>query len=202
MRDHFDGFDLDWNFDAPSGPSPAMRLTWAISAREELYVADHLWDYARDATRIADPQGVYRFVREGTLRLLFGQAPRPSNVSLRVTYTPLFSRVRAGETLRREVHLPLPIDEYSSLARDVGAPTVIEHVTRVMLLVEYRLRRTMSADPLPPTNESAEAVGYIVHDPSRAISTLDTSPFAVKRRTGYIARVALAGEPAPGPYPF
>jgi hypothetical protein len=202
MRDHFDGFDLDWHFDARSGPSPAMRLTWAINAREELFVADHLWDYARDATRIADPHGVYRFVHEGTLRLLFGQAPRPSNVSLRVTYTPFFSRVRAGQTHRREVLVPLPIDEYSSLARDVGSPTVTEHVARVMLLVDYRLRRTMTADPLPPMNESAEAVGYIVHDPSRAISTLETSPFTVKRRTGYIARVALAGEAPPGPFPF
>ncbi len=202
MRDRFDGFELDWTFGATSGPAPAMRLDYAITAHEDLYVADRLWDYTRQGARVADPHGVYRFVRDGSLRLLFGQAPRPSNVSLRVVYAPLYSRVRAGETRRGEALLPAPVDEYSSLARDLGSPSVIEHVARATLILEYRLRRTMREDPRPPIEERAEDVGYIVHDPSRAISTSQTAPFAVRRRTSYVARVALPGEPGPGPYPF
>ena len=206
MRERFDEFDLEWSCEAsPSAPATgasAMLLTWALTAREELFVADRLWEFDADARRIPDPRGVYTFVRDGELRLLFGQAPQPSNLQLRVTYPPLFSRVLAGETRRGEVTLPLPVDEYSSLARDVRSPTSIERVSRVTLIVEYRTRRSMDRDPTPPLGESAETAGLIVHGPRRVTSTLHTAPFAVKRRTGYIARVALPGEPPPGPYPL
>lgn len=200
-RERFDGGTLDWTLDVAAGREPALRLEWAITADDELYVADRLWDYARDGARIAEPYGVYRFVHDRTLRLLFGAAPRPGGISLQVTYVPRYSRVPAGETRRHALRLALPVDEYSSLARDVGSPTELAQVDRVTLLVDHRLRRTMASDPRPPWGEDPAAAGYIVHDPARVVSTQATAPFAVKRRTGYIARVALAGEPPPGPYP-
>jgi hypothetical protein len=60
----------------------------------------------------------------------------------------------------------------------------------------------MSADPQPPPRESPETAGYIVHDPRRVVSTLETVAFPVKRRTGYMARVALYGEREPGAAPI
>jgi hypothetical protein len=179
----------------------ALALDYAIAAHEELYLSDRLWDYDRNKKRIPDPFGVYRFVHDGSLRLVFAQAPWPSNVMPSIVYKPLCSRVRAGETHRRTVLVRLPVDEYSSLARDIKSPTVEEEVSKVLLVMQYRLRSAMDKDPQPPPFESAEEAGYIVHDLTQLVSSLETEPIQIKRRTGYIARFPLPGEPKPGPVP-
>lgn len=198
-------FDLSWSIEvvgrAHEDQPPVARLQYRVDAREELYVSDRLWDFDRAATRVADPFGVYRFVHEDSLRLVFDQAPWPSNMELRTIYTPLFSRVRAGEARHREIDLAMPIDEYSSLARRIDAPTSLEHVTRVLLVLGYRTRATMAADPRGPAREDPDEVGYVVHGPSLVQSSLAVDPLPVRRRTGYTARYALPGEPPPGPAP-
>ncbi len=181
---------------------PTLSLAYAIEASEEVFVSDRLWDHDDARARIADPFGVYRFVRDGSLRLVFAQAPYPPNIIPRVTYPPLYSRVRANDVLRRELTVALPVDEYSSLDRDIEAPSELETVSRVILVMGYRARSTMTEDPAPPAFESADA-GYIVDRPSILISSLAVEPLPVRRRTGYMARYALPGEPPPGraPYP-
>lgn len=194
--------ELSWSFNKaePNG-SPesgsAMKLEYEIQAFEELYVSDRLWDYDASNSRIPDPFGVYRFVRDGSLRLVFGQAPIPLPMKPRNIYQPLYSKVVPGTIHRRELLLQLPIDEYSALARDIDSPHVIEELTKVFLVFGYRLRSDLDADPQPPPNESAESAGYIVHDSTLLVSGLETvAPFQVNRRTGSIARFALPGDAA------
>ncbi len=192
-------FTLRWSLALdPGDPSrqvPASaKLRYEVEARDEVYLADRLWDYLPDGRRAPDPRGVYRFVHGRSLRLVFWQAPRPRGLQLRVVYTPLFSRVRAGETLRKELALELPIDEYSSLARDVDAPSEVVLATQVALVLGYRLRSSMPADPRSPLNESPDAAGYIVHDPWRLVSTADTPPIPVRRRLGDMPRPVLPGD--------
>jgi hypothetical protein len=177
-----------------------LMLEYSISASEELYVADRLWDYDEQRQRVPDPFGVYRFVRDGSLRLVFAPAPRPANVLPRVTYTPLWSKVAAGEIHRRKIPIALPVDEYSILARDVASESVVEEVSRVVLVVRHRARDGMDADPQPPPGESASEAGYIVYDGDDWVSSMDIEPLPVKRRLGYIARFPLPGEPAPEPF--
>lgn len=192
-------YELTWSLTAAEGPEKRLLLAYSVHAHEELYLGDRLWDYAKGGARIPDPFGVYRFVREGSLRLVFAQAPWPPNISPRTVYQPLYSRVKAGETHRREISIEVPVDEYSSLARDLSEPTVVEEVSRVVLVLAYRARSSMSADPQPPPKESAEEAGYIVTDPKLITSAVEIDRLKVKRRTGYMARFALPGEPGPGP---
>jgi hypothetical protein len=187
-------YELTWSV-ARTGED--LTLEYAIKANEELYIADRLWDNDAKYHRIPDPHGVYRFVRDGSLRLVFGPAPYPPNVKLGIYYTPLYSRVRAGETRRASVHIKLPVDEYSILARDVNAPTVVEEVSRVIFVLGYKV----GGNPAPPSGAKSDADGYVVYGPKFIVDEKRVDRLPVKRRTGYMARFALPGEPGPEPIP-
>ncbi|HEY0135939.1 MAG TPA: hypothetical protein VGB85_17760 [Nannocystis sp.] len=183
-------FELVWSLTVAEGEARTLELEYQLTAFEELYLADRLWDHDRAGRRIADPYGVYRFVKDGGLWLVFAQAPWRPEVRLENIYTPLCSRVRAGEARRHAVSIALPVDEYSALARNVAAETTLVQVSRVTLVLGHRLRASMDADPLPPPFESAEQAGYIVDDHAMIVSSLAVDPLPVKRRTGAIARFA------------
>jgi hypothetical protein len=190
-------FELSWSLTVEGA---VLELAYAISAAEEMFVADRVWDYDSQYQRIPDPFGVYRFVCDGSLRLVFAQAPWPPNIVPLLVYHPLYSRVRAGETHRRSLRIALPVDEYSSMARDVDSPVALEEVSRATLVMGYVLRSSLDADPEPPINETVEEAGYVTNYTDLAISSMDVVALPVKRRTGYIARFALPGEPPPGPF--
>ena len=173
-----------------------LKLAYQIEARSELYVADRLWRFDASRSVIPDPLGVYRYVRDDSLRLVFDTSPMPPNTSVRVTYAPLYSRVLPGKVHARELTLTVPVEEYSSAPYDSTAPTVIERVARVVLVMAYRLRATMDRDPAPPIGES-EGVGFVVANPSRFISSVAVSPLAVRCRTVPFARYALPGDAPP-----
>jgi hypothetical protein len=200
-------YELIWSLDATSpgdgSNERVLKLEYQITAFEELYIGDRLWDDDAQKRRIPDPFGVYRFVQNGSLRLVFAPAPHAPNIKIANTYQPLYSRVLAGETLRKAVQIKLPVDEYSSLERDVGAPTVLEEVSRVFFVLSYRLRSTMDRAPGPPLTETVEEAGYLVPGPKELIiSGMQVEPLPVKRRTGYTARFPLPGEPGPEPIPL
>ncbi|MBZ5712702.1 hypothetical protein [Nannocystis pusilla] len=205
VRERTPAYALSWSFSAVDGAAagePTFKLEYELDAFEELYVGDRLWVLDRAGKRVPDPFGVYRFVAGESLRLVFARPPVPPNVMPRVVFQPLFSRVGPGETRRNEVLLKAPIDEYSALGRDIHAETVLEEVSKVILVLSYRLRSTMDKDPVPPPFESPDEAGYIVSEPELIISTLAGTQVPVKRRTGYIARFPLPGEPGPGPAPL
>jgi hypothetical protein len=191
-------YELTWSLGVAGAK---LSLEYQLHALEELYVGDRLWDFDAARKRVADPFGVYRFVDRGSLRLVFAACPPPANVLPSQLYKPLFSRVRAGETRKKTVSLALPVEEYSSLSRDVSAPSALEEVGKAFLVLSYRLRSTLPADPVPPPLETGDDAGFIVHEPQLLVSALDVDKLPVKRRTGYIPRFPLPGEPPPGPIP-
>lgn len=178
-----------------------LKLDYQVKAFEELYISDRLWDDDATQHRIPDPMGVYRFVHDGSLRLVFAQAPSPPNILLGKTYSPLYSRILPGETRRQTVRIKLPVDEYSSLGRNVNAPTVLEEVSRVYFVLGLALRSTLGTAPAPPPRESGEKAGYVVYGSNNIILAMDVNKLQVKRRTGYMARFPLPGEPDPDPLP-
>jgi hypothetical protein len=195
---------LEWSLsvDSVAGVAqPTLTLAYEIHAFEELYVTDRLWDHDTTGRRITDPFGVYRFVSGDRLRLVFAQAPHASNLRPHICYAPLSSRVRVGEIHRRQVAIALPVDEYSALARNVAAPTALDHVSKVDLVFGIRCRSEMDRDPAPPLGAS-ESVGYLVHDAKLLVSSCDVEALPVRRRTVYMPRFALPGEPPPGPAPL
>lgn len=205
VRERTPAYALSWSFSAVEGGEggePMFKLEYEVAALEELYLGDRLWILDRAGKRVPDPFGVYRFVAGDSLRLVFARPPVPPNVMPRVVFQPLFSRIGPGETRRHEVVLKAPIDEYSALGRDINSETVLEEVSKVTLVLSYRLRSTMDTDPVPPPFESPDSAGYIVADPELIVSTLESTQVPVKRRTGYFARFALPGEPGPGPAPM
>jgi hypothetical protein len=195
-------FELIWSLSTMNAADNhhALKLDYQVKAHQELYVGDRLWDYDKHRRVAADPFGVYRFVHNGSLRLVFAQAPHAPDFVPRIVYAPLYSRVLAGETHHGSVLLAMPVEEYSALARDTKAPTTTEEVSRVTLVLSYRLRSTMDADPVQHSKE-AKFRGYIVHGPQTVISSMAVDKLPVKRRTGYIARFPLPGEPEPAPMP-
>jgi hypothetical protein len=199
-------YQLTWSLSieapAPGTNDHVIKLDYAVTALEELYIADRLWVHDAANQRVPDPFGVYRFVQNDSLRLVFAQAPSPPNVRFANLFRPLYSRILAGETRRKSVLIQLPVDEYSALARDVDAPSILEAVSRVFFVLGYRLRSTMDRDPVPPPRETAEEAGYVVYEPQLMISELQVDPLPVKRRTGYVARFPLPGEPGPDPMPI
>ncbi len=143
-------FSLNWTLRIDRGASAdapgTLTLAYEIEAREEVFISDRLWDFDDDRNRIADPFGVYRFVVGDSLRLVFAQAPLPRGVVPRLTFQPLYSRVRAGETLRKQLTLSLPVQEYSSLSRNIDAPSELERVAPAIF--KQQLNRTFSfGDP-------------------------------------------------------
>lgn len=195
-RERFGAFEIEWSITV-TGPS--LELTYGVDASEEVFVQDRVWSYTSKYERVPDPYGVYRFVRDGSLRLVFAQAPWPPNLVPMIVYSPLYSRVLPGVTHRRTIRIALPVEEYSSLAfAEEG--TALEEVKLVRLVMGYRLRSTLEADPEPPINETAEGAGYVTDSSDLAISALEVAPIPVLRRTGYIARFALPGEPPPEPF--
>jgi hypothetical protein len=178
-----------------------LKLDYQVKAFEELYVSDRLWDDDPKLYRVPDPMGGYRFVQDGSLRLVFAQAPHPPNMIVERTYPPLFSRVLAGETRRQTVRIKLPVDEYSGLSRNINAPTVLEDVSRVYLVLGISLRSSMGSAPTPPPRESGEKAGYVVYGADNIVLAMDVDKLPVKRRTGYMARFPLPGEPGPDPLP-
>lgn len=170
--------------------SPALKFNYQLKAIEELYVSDRLWDLTNEGRRIPDPFGVYRFVSDGRLLLVFAQAPAPPNVYPRIRYEPLFSRIAAGETRKNSVLLSLPVEEYSGLQRNTKAPSEDTPVSGATLVLGYRLRSTLAKDPEPPLRESEKESGYVVHDPQLIISSLDIDPLPVKKRV-HMARFVL-----------
>jgi hypothetical protein len=181
-------FEMSWSVEIGGD---VLTLAYEIAAKEELYVGDRLWDHDAARRRVPDPFGVYRFVEEGSLRLVFAQAPCAPGVRPRITYAPLFSRMRAGETHRRAVEMRVPVDEYSSLERDTSAPAVVEEVSRVVLVMSFRRGATIEREPAPPLGESAEEAWYIVHAPELLVSSLEVDRLPVRRRTGDMARFAI-----------
>lgn len=180
---------------------PTLTLEYEMEALEEIFITDRLWVTDKAGDPIPDPFGVYRFVHDGSLRLVLAQAPSPSNVDVLESFRPHCSRIQAGEVRRVAIPIGLPVDEYSSLSRNVAEPTVAELVSKVHFVLGIRRRSDMDADGAPPPREMPDG-GYLVGRTTSIVSTCETEGIPVRRRTGYMPRYPLPGEPGPGPMPL
>jgi len=189
------GFDVSWSLHVEGTGNPSLRVDLEVLGRDELYVSDRVWDYDAQGKRIDDPFGIYRYVVGSALRLVLAPAPLPLPILPRVTYPPLCSRVRSGETRKRSFHLGLPIDEYSSLERNVSAPSDTIHVERVELVLGYRLRTSLKDEPRAPAKEEGEKVGFIVHDLELVVDAQPIAALPVRRRSGPMTRFYLPSDP-------
>jgi hypothetical protein len=181
-----------------------LKLEYQVKAFEELYVADRLYRDP-DRFRVPDPFAVYRYVQDGSLRLVFAPAPLPAGMMVAIpSDLPLYSRILPGETREQTVRIKLPIDEYPSEWPKFGgvvadAPTVSEEVSRVYFVLGYRLRSTLDHAPAAPAK--AKEAGYLVKRPDLIILAMDVDKLPVTRHTGNMARFPLPGEPGPNPTP-
>jgi hypothetical protein len=204
-RERSTSYSLRWSLNVPgagAGGADPLTLEYEIEAIEELYVADRPWDFDREGKIVPDPFGIHRYVRDGSLRLALAKVPYPSNLRPFYKFFPYSSRVAPGATHRGRVQVSLPVDEYSPLARDVSSPTADEFVSTVYFVLAYRLGRTLDAPPAPPPGYRPEDVGYDVPTTEQMISSVSVDPLRVKRRVGPMPRLALPGEPPPGPVPI
>lgn len=189
------GIDVRWSAHAEGAGQPRLRVSLEVSAHEELFVSDRVWDYDPNGKRIDDALGIYRYVVGSALRLVLAPAPLPLPIMPRVTYRPLCSRVRRGEVLRRSFDLALPVDEYSSLERRIAAPSDTIHVERLELVLGYRLLSSLKGEPRPPAKEDGEKVGFIVHDLDLIVDAQSIPPLAVRRRAEPMTRFYLPWDP-------
>lgn len=190
-RERSSAYELTWSLDVRGHE---VELEYKVEAFEELYVFDRLWNLDRARGIVPESLGIYRYVRDGHLWLVFAQAPSPPEVIPLVYHEPLSSKVLAGSTHGKSVKVALPVDEYSAIERNIHAPTALEQVSRVVFVLGYRRRATLDAAPYPPPDRTAEDAGYIVYGPDYMVSVMAVDPLPVKRRTDAMARFRLPTE--------
>jgi hypothetical protein len=184
---------LTWSFQPVAGKGRSLHYRLENLAKADVYVFDRLWRLDKASKYTIDPEPIYRFVRDGSLRLFFGAPPsrRPS------TYrnVPHATRLLPGGTHERTILLTEPITEYNSYfpppeAKDLQSV----RVTRVVLILEYVVATPgldVSPAPEDPGAFNLRNSGPIL----KLTSEAPTAGFDVLRRTDRFDRIALPGEP-------
>ena len=177
----------------------ALSLTYAVEAFEELFVSDRLWDRKRGAPRSADPQGIYRFVHDRSLRLVLDRAPYPPNVSPAVVYEPFFlARRGQGNASPYGQHRPPGGRIFLFLAQHRSARGAGGGEHRALRAGLSPAVRAGSRPRSAPGGGPPKAPGFVVTSPTRIVSSADVShPIQVKRRTGYIPPLSARRRAAP-----
>lgn len=175
----------------------SIHYTLTSRSNADLWVLDRLWKLSSNATS-ADPEAVYRFERDGKLRLLLGAAPLPRRSTVTFRVVPYARRLPAQGTLEGDLTVSLPVPEYSvyftSPRGDEHPSYESKHVERVALLVQY-----IVAGPDIRTEEVKSFPGALkvpasaLVDARMATAELPLS-LDVQRRTDTFDRVTLPGE--------
>jgi hypothetical protein len=173
-----------------------VNITVENRGRRDLLVLDRLWEY--DARgKHADPEQAYRFVGGSSLRLLFGPAPYPPNMSVNDGQFPDGTRLGPGEKLSLRVEQNTPVREYNPFFEpkpDTTYRTV--HVDKIDVIVQYvvaEAERTRPSRLGPKAVELAAWPGTM-----RAVHVrIATPPFEALRRADLFQRVRLPGEQEP-----
>lgn len=111
---------------ASSLNSPTLQATFTLSKDAltvrvrlvnrgdvPLLVFDKLWGGDSSGKVSQDQLGIYRFIEDGTLRLLLGQAPPPANKNVLYRNVPYLTRVEAGATLEHDIVVAAPVREHN-----------------------------------------------------------------------------------------
>jgi hypothetical protein len=163
-----------------------------------VYVLDFPWRLENNAP-VADAQQVYRFERDGTLRLLLGAPPLPARMNVAIHFIPFASRVASGAVHDVELSIRLPVEEYNPYFTPAEARAT-RNVTRLDLIVQVvsekegvrtgaapGIPRRLRVAPVPVINRAGFGE-YI-----RATSAV--SGMAVVCEGARFARTALLSDP-------
>jgi hypothetical protein len=167
-----------------------IHLRFEGFASQGVYVLDRLW---RNVSKPEiDGNRIYRFERDGSLRLLLGAAPCRRPVHNRnVPHATLIGHRAIHE---RAIHIPAPIAEYNPYFADATPQNSrCARVRRVILMVEYVIvDRNTEVTPAP---EDPTAIRLLKHeDRALLISEMPTTEFDVLRHVDRFDRLVLPGE--------
>jgi hypothetical protein len=186
---------LSWSFEVAGGK---LTIHYEIANHE----AQDVYVLNRPSTSQGglDPEKIYRFERDGGLRLLLGVAPLPRRKTVLFSNTPLATRIATNGTLKDTVAIDVPVAEYSPYFSKDGAHE-IKQVDRVLLLVDYFLADSgIPVKAVPDLPGLFKASGASRRFVKMLVSEKRSpSPIEVKRRTDELDRIDLPGE-APEPF--
>ena len=168
----------------------------------DILVLDRLWTLDASSQRALDGEHIYRFERDGSLRLLLGPAPLPRLKTVTYRNVPMATRVRARAALDRDITLVAPIKEYSVYFPEI-APENYEPkiVGTVHLVIDYLVARpelVTRASSLDPAAVEIDNPVLALVGAQRLVHSGPVSGLEVLRRTDEFDRMTLPGE-APEP---
>jgi len=182
--------------------TPARGLS--IRARIEnagltdILVLDRLWKLDASSKRALDGEHVYRFERDGSLRLLLGPAPLPRLKSALYRNVPMATRVPARSALDRDLTIVAPLTEYSVYFPETDPR---HHETKsdgtVHLIIDYLMadaKLVTHPSPLDANAVEIENPVLALAGSVRLVQSGTVSAFEVIRRTDEFDRLALPGE--------
>ena len=186
---------LSWSFEVVDGK---LSIHYEIANHE----AQDVYVLNRPSTSQGglDSEKIYRFERDGALRLLVGVAPLPRRKSAFYRNVPFATRIAPNGRLKDSITVNVPVSEYSPYFSS-GGPDEVKQVDRVQLLVDYFLADSgIPVKALPDMPGLFKASGASRRFVKMLVSKKHSpSPIEVKRRTDDFDRIDLPGE-APEPF--
>lgn len=177
----------------------SIRARIENAGATDILVLDRLWKLDASSKKALDAEHVYRFERDGSLRLLLGAAPLPRLKSVLYRNVPMATRVPARSALDRDITIMAPLTEYSVYFPGTD-PTHRETKsdTTVHLIVDYLVadaKLVTHPSPLDATAVEIENPVLAMAGAVRLLQSGQMTTFEVLRRTDEFDRVALPGEP-------
>lgn len=173
-----------------------VNITVENRGRRDLLVLDRLWKYDAKGKH-GDPEQAYRFVGGSSLRLLFGPAPYPPNMSVNDSQFPDGTRLGPGEKLTLRVEQDTPIREYNPFFWPKPETTYTTlRVEKIDIIVEYVVAEAERTRPSRLGPKAVELSAY--PGTMRAAHVrLATPPIEVLCRADDFERVRLPWEQQP-----
>lgn len=190
---------LQCSFKVVSGKTLNIETRIVNTGPLDVYVFDRLWDLDQSNHPMADPEKMYRFIRNSELRLLLGPAPLPRLKSAAYKNIPYATLIKARSTLDLKTSFDAPIKEYSVYFPEGPntkfTPVTINRVVLLLDLVEARAEFQTTPCPFDPSAVKIEVPGVL--DSSKRLSCQSTSLVSPGLlRSDEFDRLTLPGEEA------
>lgn len=184
----------------------ALTIEWSVKSAEpsRIYVCDRPVRHRGGGRWVPDEEGPVRSLRDGGLRILFGNCPLPVHCSVTTHVLPQVSPVEGGGVHRGALRLPFPIVEHStywSARRFTELPPEAKPraaVPMVFTTVDFIVEvvRDLEPEVAPVANEfgGVSLPASYHREPTRLRQTFTVAPMSGLRRFELDGRVLLPGE--------
>lgn len=182
---------LEWSFRHAPNEGLSLSLRFVAPASNDVFVLDRLWRLDKSSQPVVDKEPIYRFERDGSLRLLLGTCP--VRRSMNYKNVPHASRVPAGGAYERTISIANPLKEYSCyFPSPEPEKSAVVPVNRLVLIVEY----VPAVAPVEGTPAPEDASAWFLKHfaPKRLTSEISAEGLTVLRHSDRFDRVVLAGE--------